>query len=64
MKLPVLLHACLVRFEIIDEGGWSREKFIDFEVLRMLISPLPIYILMHTRENSSPESKLLDRWSQ
>ena len=39
MKLPILLHACLVRFEIIDEGGWSREKFIDFEVLRRLPGP-------------------------
>lgn len=34
LKLPIILHACLVRFEDIDEGSWLREKFVDFEVLR------------------------------
>jgi hypothetical protein len=35
-KLPILLQACLVRFEVINEGSWQRLKFLDYEVLRTL----------------------------
>jgi hypothetical protein len=57
MKLPILLHACLVRFEVINQGSWQREKFLDFEVLRTLELPYclqPAYKLI--RENSTPSS--------
>lgn len=34
LKLPIILQACLVRFEVFDEGSWTREKFLDWQMLR------------------------------
>lgn len=33
-NFPVLLHVCLVRYEVVSEGTWSRNRFMEYVILR------------------------------